>query len=206
MITLLAGPTKAVPVFFGPTAYTSSANTPAGLFAGSTSLEDFEDGTLDFDLTASAGGIITGNGANPNGVSVNGLTDSVDADDGMIDGNGTQGHSLFSGSGGTGIVITFQSAVTAAGMVWTDGGGLTTFEAFGPGMASLGTIGPVAIADGSSSGTTADDHFFGVLDLAGIVAIKLSNSSGGIEIDHIQFGAAVPEPSTARFSRFPSSA
>lgn len=40
-------------------------------------------------------------------------------------------------------------------------------------------------------------RFFGVQDPAGITAVKLLNSSGGIELDHLQFGEAatsVPEP------------
>jgi hypothetical protein len=79
--------------------------------------------------------------------------------------------------------------------VWTDGAGVTLFEAYGPGMVSLGTVGPVAIADGTYSGSTAEDSFFGVLDPEGIVAIRLSNSIlgpnlFGIEVDHVQFGEA----------------
>jgi hypothetical protein len=56
-------------------------------------------------------------------------------------------------------------------------------------------VGPVAIADGTYSGSTAEDSFFGVLDPEGIVAIRLSNSIlgpnlFGIEVDHVQFGEA----------------
>lgn len=40
-------------------------------------------------------------------------------------------------------------------------------------------------------GTTADDHFFGVKNLAGIESIELSlPSSGGAEVDHVQYGDA----------------
>jgi hypothetical protein len=55
------------------------------------------------------------------------------------------------------------------------------------------------IPDGSASGTTAEDRFLGVTDAGGIKAIRISNSSGGIELDHIQYGtmmAPVPEPTT----------
>src|SRR4030095_13348976 len=82
----------------------------------------------------------------------------------------------------------------------TDGEGTTLFEAFGPGGVPLGQIGPVAIADGSFSGTTAEDRFFGITNPAGISAIRISNTSGGIEVDHLQygiFGAAPPPPPTA---------
>jgi hypothetical protein len=93
-----------------------------------------------------------------------------------------------------GLTFTFPSAVAAAGIVFTDGGGYGTFEAFGPGMVSLGAIGPVALG-GAGSGVTYDDRYFGVQDPDGIIAIKLSMDGGGLEVDHLQF-AAVPEPGT----------
>jgi hypothetical protein len=67
-----------------------------------------------------------------------------------------------------------------------------TCEAFGAGITSLGTYGPFDISDGFGNHAvgTAEDSFFGVQDFAGIVEIKLSNISGGIEVDHLQFGSA----------------
>jgi hypothetical protein len=59
----------------------------------------------------------------------------------------------------------------------------------------LGSIGPVAIADGSHNGETAEDRFFGATNAGGISRIFISNSSGGIEVDHLQYGA-IPEPGT----------
>ena len=141
---------------------------------------------------ASAGSSVIGTG---------GLTDSVDADDGAIDGSGTNGHSFFSGSGPGGITFTFDAVAlgglpTQAGIVWTDGAGTTLFEAFGPGGVPLGQIGPVAIADASNFGETAEDRFFGVTNPGGISSIRISNSSGGIEVDHLQYGffSAAPLP------------
>ena len=128
------------------------------------------------------------------------MTDSVDADDGSIDGSGTNGHSFFSGSGSTGITFTFDATVlgslpTQVGILWTDGSGTTLFEAFGPGGVPLGQIGPVAIADGSFVGETAEDRFFGVTNPGGISAIRISNTSGGIEVDHLQYGIFALAPS-----------
>ena len=59
-------------------------------------------------------------------------------------------------------------------------------------MTSLGTYGLFDISDGfgNHAGVTAEGSFFGVQDFAGIVAIKLSNTSSGIEVDHLQFGSA----------------
>jgi hypothetical protein len=193
-VLLVAAPTSAASLL-GPTPYLSFADGPfAGLGLANFQLETFEDNLL-----------------NTPGVSANfgapfppgGITDSVDADDGSVDGSGTGGHSFFSGSGATGIIFTFDAAAlggslpTNAGIVWTDGSGTTLFEAFGPGLVSLGTVGPVAIADGTFGGTTAEDRFFGVSDPGGILAIKISNTAGGIEVDHLQYGnaaAVVPLP------------
>ena len=191
---LLLWANSAAAQFLGPLPYLSRNDSPflTSITAGTTFLETFESGALTTPgVVASAGSVIAPGG----------ITDSVDADDGSIDGSGTGGHSFFSGDGATGITFTFDAGVlghlpTQAGIVWTDGAGTTTFEAFGPGGASLGTIGPVAIADASISGTTAEDRFFGVINGAGISAIKISNTSGGIEVDHLQYGifGATPAP------------
>ena len=184
--------------FIGPSPYLSQADSPfaASITAGTTFLETFETGALTTPgVTASTGSV----------VAPGGITDSVDADDGVIDGSGTGGHSFFSSNGAAGITFTFDATVlghlpTQAGIVWTDGAGTTTFEAFGPGGVSLGQIGPVSIADGAITGETAEDRFFGVTNPAGITAIKISNTSGGIEVDHLQygvFGAAPPPVPTA---------
>jgi len=175
------------PTFLGPTPYLSTADSPflTDINAGRVYLETFECGVVTVPgVTPSAGTII------PPGFE--GLIDSVDADDGAIDGSGLNGHSLF-GSGPVGITFTFdQTALgafpTRAGIVWTDGSGTTTFEAFDSVGVSLGVIGPVSIADGSFSGTTGEDRFFAVVFAGGISAIKISNTSGGMEVDHLQYG------------------
>jgi hypothetical protein len=181
---------SAVPTFFGPSAYTSSSNIPAGLYnGGPTFLEDFEDSNLGGGITASVGSVI------PPGFE--GFIDSVDADDGSIDGSGSAGHSWFSSDGATGVRFTFPVGTTAAGLVWTDGAGTISFSAFGPGNVLLGTFGPFSHADGNHSGGTAEDRFYGISDLGGIESILISNTSGGIEVDHVQygpaFGAGVPD-------------
>ena len=174
----------------------SQADSPffASIQAGETFLETFEDGLLNTP------GVTTSAGA-PFGPASN--ADSVDGDDGNIDGFGTAGRSFFSGSGPTGITFTFSDTAlgsfpTQAGIVWTDAGaGATvTFEAFDAVGASLGVVGPLPLADGSNSGQTAEDRFFGAVNPAGISAIHISNSSGGIEVDHLQYGVfpAAPAP------------
>ena len=80
---LCAQPAQALE-FFGPTPYLSVADTPSGFASGAMDLEDCEDGMVNPRLTTSATIIPPG-----------GITDSVDADDGAIDGSGLGGHSLF---------------------------------------------------------------------------------------------------------------
>lgn len=182
---------------FGPTAYLSSADIPAGFYQGGAPLvlDDLEDNSLDASLSASAGSIISR-------AQYGGLVDSVDADDGTINGNGQNGRSWFNGSGATGVTFTFVGAgplPTAFGIVWTDGSGSITFQAFdGNGVKIVDQVFS-GFPDGSFLGTTAEDRFLGVTDAGGVKAIRVSNSSGGIELDHIQYGtmmAPVPEPTT----------
>ena len=195
--------TEVVPVFVGPTSYLSKADSPFSLTGLGVTffLEDFEDHLFNTSgASASAGGVASVIWGST-------LHDSVDADDGTIDGSGLLGDDFFYSNGATGIRFTFDARVlgslpTAAGIVWTDGGGTTTFEAFDANGVSLGTTGPVSIADGSSNGTTAEDRFFGVINQSGISAIKISNTSGGIEVDHLQYGQL---PSPAVSSTSPSS-
>lgn len=190
------GTAHAAPVFFGPTPYLSSADVPNGFYAGGNPvvLENFEDDSLDFGISASAGSIIDRLGRIPFDD-----VDSVDVDDGVIDGSGSLGRSWFQPAGNNGVTFTFASPVTAAGLVWTDSlAAPIVFEAFGPGMASLGVFGPVTLGDTVFTGTTAEDRFFGVQDVNGIVALRMTvltaPGTSGLEVDHVQFGNAVPLP------------
>lgn len=164
--------------FFGPVPYLSADDTPSGFALGPTFIENFEDRTLDPRISASTNSIVLPSG----------ITDSVDADDGVIDGSGNGGTSLF----GSSIQISFQAPFPRyAGMVWTDGSASNvTFQAFGPSGVLLGSVGPVMLGDGSISGTTAEDRFFGARDVGGISSIKFV-SSAVMEIDHVQMETIV---------------
>ncbi len=127
--------------------------------------------------------------------------DSVDEDDGAIDGFGRtvngRGHSLYADRA---VTFTFDVGVlgslpTHVGVVWTDGGffTLTRFEAWDADGRSLGLI-SATVADGSNSGTTAEDHFFGATHFGGISAMRIENVLGGIELDHLQYGGPPPSP------------
>ena len=206
LIGLLAGavaPASAAPIFYGPTAYLQASDSPFdGLGLSYFFLEDFEDGLLNTSGASGSGGGVTGPG---------GITDSVDADDGAIDGSGQAGRSYF-GPGSTGFTFTFDETVlgafpTHAGIVWTDGAAFNevTFEAWDAFGVSLGTIVAPNIGDGNFLSGTAEDRFFGVSNDGGISRIRIFNSvmsggGSGIEADHLQYGGervqAVPEPAT----------
>lgn len=202
VLGLAGGAGRADAAFLGPTPYLSAGDSPLlALPFSAFYLENFETG-----VTVTPGWFVLG---------PSGTTDSVDADDLAIDGSGTRGHSFYSGGQNATLTITFDAAVlgslpTAAGIVWTDVGLVTsgtagfgdvTFSATGPGGASLGSIGPVTLGDGVSTGETREDRFFGVTNAAGITSITISMSnSTDWEVDHLQFltaaPAAVPEPAS----------
>lgn len=181
-------------VFFGPTPYLSTANIPAGFYSGGspTFLDNLEDGTLDGGITASGGTSLPG--------FIVPDVDSVDADDGSIDGSGLLGTSWFvyGGAGAPSVTFSFTSLAvlpTAAALVWTDGLDPQSFEAFDANGVSLGTISSLALADGNFKGGTAEDRFLGVQHAGGISAIRITGGAGGgLEVDHIQYGQMVPEP------------
>lgn len=189
-----AQPANAAATFFyNNTPYLSAADIPAGFyFSGSpTLLDNLEDGSLEASLSASTGGIV-GPGA------FDGLRDSVDGDDGAIDGTtapqSSAGRSWFSIDGATGVTFTFTGAVlpTAFGLVWTDGGFQVTFSALDGDGNSLGSLTESGFADANSSAGTAEDRFFGVTFEGGIKSIFISNLGGGIEVDHLQYGTMAP--------------
>lgn len=212
-VVSLAGPASAL-TLLGPSAYqcfdsTAIANCTAdspfatGDFSGGYFyLEDFEDSLLNTPgVTASAGGA-TGPG---------GITDSVDEDDGTVDGSGLNGHSWF-GGGSTGFEFSFDSVAlgvlpTHVGIVWTDGAAFNqvTFQVFDAMGALLDTIVADNIGDGVFTSGTAEDRFFGAIEAGGISKIRIFNSQligggSGIEVDHLQYGnglvAQVAEPAT----------
>ena len=138
--------------------------------------------------------------------------DSVDADDGAIDGLGRGGHSWFSDGTTDTFTFTFDAAAlgrlpTHAGIVWTDvgnpapGGGtfgraLVFFEAFDRDGNPIGGIGK-ELGDSAVDGGTDEDSFTGVSHPGGVSRIRIT-ASGSLdwEVDHLQYGFAnaIPEP------------
>ncbi len=171
--------------FLGPSPYLCAGDSPWDTAAPGFVLETFEDGFNTPGVTSN--GNITGPGGN---------TDSVDCDDGVIDGLGRNARSWF-GNGAAGITFTFLPPFPQrAGIVWTDGVHNTSansihFEAFAPGGVRLGQI-DGGHADTSQNSQTGEDRFYGVENAGGVERIRIWQTSGccGIEVDHLQFGAA----------------
>ncbi len=113
------------------------------------------------------------------------------------------GHSLYAGDS-AGITFTFDKAAlgghlpTDVGIAWTDGGGPSrTFQAFdaignplsgSPLTDSTGVFFPASDSDPSNY------RLFYATNPGGISSIVIANSTGGIEVDDLQYGYAVPEP------------
>ncbi len=182
---------------FQDTPYLSAADSPFDLFGKGSDflLEDFEDGRLNSLGLLGFGGEVRF--PSP-------FTDSVDFDDGLIDGLGIDGHSYWAFADtkdGPAARFEFDPKVLGAlprsvGIVWTDGNvnAITIFEAFGPKGESLGTMEFTSLDDGRGQGGTAEDRFMGVIFSGGISAIEVSADLGRIELDHVQYGDLIPAP------------
>jgi hypothetical protein len=171
---------------FGPSPYLSQASSPfnATSFSWSVLLNGGDSGpTFAPGVTFNTGVQAIGPG------SVGGIIDSVDGDDGVLDGCGA-GRSYFACP--SLLEVTFNASIigglpTHAGLVWTDGWGAVTFTAFDAANNVIATI-TGASADGSFSCGTAEDRFYGVSHQAGIARIRISDVNTCIEVDHIQAG------------------
>ncbi len=166
--------------------YTGSADSPISGMAG-YQLTTFENGGLPAGVTAS-GGFVVGPGE---------AVDSVE--------NIDLGHSFFSDNGAAGIRFSFSAALpgslpTAAGLVWTDGdGGNRTFQAYDQNNNLIGTINDSTglFYSTGGDGDGQNYRYFGATNAAGISSIFISNPSGGIEVDDLQFVVSgTPEPGT----------
>lgn len=201
---LIAAPAAVSAQMLGPTPYLQFSDSPFAGISGFSYfwLENFEDHLFNVPgVTASAGGV-TSVVFGPS------IHDSVDGDDGVIDGSGLKGDDFFSFNGAAGITFTFNAAAlgglpTHAGIVWTDGVNPITFMAFDGNGNLLGTL-LGNHADNSFNGETAEDRFYGAINAGGIGSIFISNGGGGIEVDHLQYGqltaSVVPTPEPATLS------
>lgn len=186
---------------FGPSPYLGSFDSPflAGIEAGTIYLEDFEDGALNTPFVTSTGmtvkTIFPGNRAH-----------SVDADDGL-DGDfmGFGGDAWEARDGGNDFtfeVDLFGRYPTFVGFVLTDIESFTDPSDFpeitfidpsgdGPEEFEEIRLNPSGWPVGGLIDTRAH-RFFGVFHEAGIQS--LSFDRGVDQIDHLQYGYAIPEP------------
>jgi hypothetical protein len=168
-------------------------------------IEDVEDGTIDTPL-AIVDTIVREPGP---------LTDSVDADDGVVDGQGNDGHSLeatfyrthptFPWTHHTYFsILVVDEPVTALGFVWTDGfrQSAVNMGIYGASGNYLGDCTYGSLMDSFNTGETAEDRFIGVISNESIRRLSFVIDSVGLEpwserfeFDHVHYGhQALPEP------------
>ncbi len=121
--------------------------------------------------------------------------DSVDGDDGQVDGSGVNGSAWFDEN-----LISFQidqnevdELPTHLGLVITDsslGGADMTLTAFDSNNEVVEAFTFFFEGDDSFAGTTDEDRFVGIIHEGGIARIELHDNEApnGFEIDHIYFG------------------
>jgi hypothetical protein len=206
-VSIYSIPSRGETIYLPPSPYFSLADSPfVDLNEGTFIFEDFEDGSLDLPVgVVGYPGLI---------MEPSPLTDSVDGDDGIVDGSGSEGKSYrptFISVGFTNpptylteYRLSFTSTEpgglpTAVGLVVTDGlpgstivvsvddrNGLNTFVLYNMNF------------DMDSSGSTFEDRFIGVTNPLGMREVRFGHHWRGFphearfEIDHLQF--IIPEP------------
>lgn len=198
LVAGVATPASSETILFGPTPYLSEADSPFDLSQPSFWLETFEDGLLNTPGVTHVNGAVRG---------PSDLTDSVDGDTGAIDGNGNDAHSFLVRPGSLGVTFLFDAQTLGglpmyAGIVSTDGYGFdgnpaNTVEFFDGNGSLIATLDdPI---QNRNVNTTDDDRFLGIFHSGGVSKIRVSNlgtGNQGLEVDHLQYGAPVPAPST----------
>lgn len=203
--------------FLGPTPYLSKADSPFPVDDSNPNffLEDFEDGDFNtpgivLPLDPYAQGAIRSKGQP--------FANSVDADDGTIDGSGGDGSAWASTIYANDLVdpptissylsLSFdvnQSGLgpTSFGFVWTFGRSesVVRIDVYDVHANHIGFESFVGIGSGIDD-DTRDDRFFGVKSSDEIGRVLLTSSYVGepwfFEIDHVQIGFQIPEPVTTR--------
>jgi hypothetical protein len=189
----------------GPRPYQQRAQSPFSPDASSEFFfEDFEtyvaDGVVPILPHATTNGRIRAHKE---------IVDSVDSDDGLVDGRCQRADagpdagwcvSFVNAQGGPGVSIEFDPdhLPQFAGLAWTDGNGFVAFEAFGAGGCLIGKLGPFSPDGGFvmpkyHTGQTMEDQLFWAVDVEGISKIHLwGGNDGAIETDHLQYGRFAP--------------
>lgn len=171
-----------------PTPYLSKADSPFTdlSFSSYFYLEDWEDDAL------TTPGVTTPSTQLGSDFGESRI-DSVDGDDGTVDGVCAGGCNTLWDAGP--VTFTFDEVAlgglpTHVGAVWTDGPPATSaiLEAFDEADVSIGVSMDTGNADADNTGGVAEDRFLGVVHAAGVKRIVIRSSSGAIEVDHLQYG------------------
>jgi hypothetical protein len=199
-------------VVLGPNPYLSGADSPFYDHGSTVSffLEDFEDAHLNAPglfqpFHGNTHAVVLGPGE---------LTDSVDADDGVVDGRGQGGHSLAAR-----LYLVFPTDPPLSwsfiqfgfdrdalgqypnvfGFVWTDGVSPSDLlvEFLDQGSRLLDQFELGGLGDGLHAGETGEDRFLGFVSDTPFAFIRITNKYDGppytFEIDHVQYGV-IAEP------------
>jgi len=154
---------------------------PYGSFNASTllharSLEDFEDGKLNTPgVHTNQRCVVIGNLGHKTR-----FVDSVDEDDGQLDGSGSYGHSLWSDNNSS-LSFIFNEKIlgtlpTHVGLVWTDAPfAVVSLSAFNHQGDLIGQTNPLKLGDHSMTGTVTEDCFLGVHYKEGISKVVINN-------------------------------
>lgn len=193
------------PLILGPTPYARRADSPFQCDAGTFVFDDFEQGAIHLPgvtVTLPPTQEKKGELRAFTGVAI----DSVDEDDGAVDGgrcmkpDGGSCAALYTPDGLRGITLEWDAGALPqfVGLAWTDGRKFIRFEAFGANQESLGVWGPDAgpgFPDGAQDGQTQEDRFFGAVSADGISKVWIGcDGAGGMEIDHVHYGRWSPGP------------
>ena len=190
-VCAIVASTASADLFMMETPYLSGLDSPFAGHAG-WQVEDFEDGLLNIPGLSASVGRVRG---------PSDIRDSVDGDDGFIDGWGNDGYSYAINASEARVDFSFDigelgKLPTEAGLVFTDGvaNGTFIFKAWDADNNLIGTM-ELVLGDGARDGGTAEDRFIGVVSDLGISRIRLRAMEGGFELDHVQFAyGAVPAP------------
>jgi hypothetical protein len=201
-LACLMGVSTHAATIIGPSPYLSLSDKPDDFSrAGSiVRVQDFEntEGPWEVGFSIDAGSRIGPMHVSGDGVPV---TDSVDADDNAIDGDGTMGSSWF--TDGRSLNIRFDEPTRGGGFVFSDTDSRATkltIQAFArDGSLLISREYNTSFMDDVFTGTTQEDRFFGILAISDELVKRVSiviDRGSGIEIDHVQFLKPVPEPSS----------
>jgi hypothetical protein len=210
-ITLGFGVATTEAAVIGGSGYRAFSDSPFATldFSGANGyfyLETFEDQSLDTPgVTVTQGLGITSTLGGFSAASV----DSVDADDGLVDGRCRDASGSYCdgyyGGGFPGVGFEFSEEVlgslpTHVGIVWVDGTNPVAFEARNASGQLLGSFGPAFSAGPAfDDQDVLEDIFVGAVFDEGIKSILVTSGSGGIEVDHLQYGFGVVVPAPGGF-------